>query len=93
MNIKNWLNNKLLTVFVFLFATPAFADGFSKADELLEKIKVGLTGLSIVTVTIAVLWVGYQVLFNGNTLRGCTPVIIGAIVIASAAEVASMMVG
>ncbi|KPC27197.1 Conjugal transfer protein [Pseudomonas syringae pv. cilantro] len=45
------------------------------------------------TVTIAVLWVGYKVLFAGNTLRECAPIIIGAIIIASASEVARMMVG
>ncbi|MDL7284025.1 TrbC/VirB2 family protein [Escherichia coli] len=48
--------------------------------------------LSLVTVTIACLWVGYKVLFGGSTIRECSPIIIGAIVIASAAEVASMMV-
>lgn len=74
-------------------AAPAFADGFSKAESLLEKVQSGLSGLSIVTVTIACLWVGYKVLFGGSTIRECAPIIIGAIVIASAAEVASMMVG
>lgn len=74
-------------------ASPAFADGFSKAESLLEKVQTGLSGLSIVTVTIACLWVGYKVLFGGSTIRECSPIIIGAIVIASAAEVASMMVG
>lgn len=82
-----------LAASVALFAVPAFADGFSKAEGLLEKIKTGLSGLSIVTVTLACLWVGYKVLFGGSTLRECAPIIIGAIVIASAAEVASMLVG
>ncbi|WP_340617411.1 TrbC/VirB2 family protein [Xenorhabdus entomophaga] len=93
MKIKKWLNNKLLTMFAFLFATPAFANGFSAAEGLLEKVKAGLSGLAVVTVTIAVFWVGYKVLFGGSTLRECAPIIIGGIVIASAAEVASMMVG
>ncbi|TRR33108.1 TrbC/VirB2 family protein, partial [Salmonella enterica] len=55
-------------------------------------VKTGLGGLSLVTVTIACLWVGYKILFGGSTLRECAPIIIGAVVIASAAEVASMMV-
>ncbi|MGK3611083.1 TrbC/VirB2 family protein, partial [Escherichia coli] len=42
------------------------ADGFSKAETLLEKVKTGLSGLSLVTVTIACLWVGYKVLFGGS---------------------------
>lgn len=71
---------------------PAFADGFQKASGLLEKVEAGLSGLALVTVTLATLWVGYKVLFGGSTIKECSPVIIGAIVIASASEVASMMV-
>ncbi|MGK3611206.1 TrbC/VirB2 family protein, partial [Escherichia coli] len=41
----------------------------SKAETLLEKVKTGLSGLSLVTVTIACLWVGYKVLFGGSTIR------------------------
>ena len=84
-------NKVVMAVAGATVASPAFADGFSKAETLLEKVKTGLSGLSLVTVTIACLWVGYKVLFGGSTIRECSP-IIGAIVIASAAEVASMMV-
>ncbi|ECS7808625.1 TrbC/VirB2 family protein [Salmonella enterica subsp. enterica serovar Enteritidis] len=86
-------NKVVMAVAGAIVASPAFADGFSKAETLLEKVKTGLSGLSLVTVTIACLWVGYKVLFGGSTIRECAPIIIGAIVIASAAEVASMMVG
>lgn len=86
--IKNLIPTAMLAVSV-----PAMADGFTKASTLLEKVSAGLLGLSIVTVTIAVLWVGYKVLFAGNTLRECAPIIIGAILIASASEVARLMVG
>ncbi len=65
---------------------------FQKRKRCWKKVKTGLSGLSLVTVTIACLWVGYKVLFGGSTIRECSPIIIGAIVIASAAEVASMMV-
>ncbi len=73
-------------------ASPAFADGFSKAETLLESVKSGLSGLALVTVTLAAIWVGYKILFGGSTIRECAPIIIGAIVIASASEIASMMV-
>lgn len=44
----------------------AMADGFTKAQGLLDKVSTGLLALSIVTVTIATLWVGYKVLFGGK---------------------------
>lgn len=53
-------------------SSPAFADGFAKAETLLEKISSGLTGLAIVTITIAVIWVGYKVLWDG-TASGSIP--------------------
>ena len=77
---------------VAVTATPAFADGFSNANTLLESINSGLRSISIVTVTIAGLWVGYKVLFGGSTIKECAPIIIGAIVLASAAEIANMLV-
>lgn len=91
-NVKSVIK-RCLPAGLFVASVPAMADGFTKAGTLLDKVSAGLLGLSIVTVTIAVLWVGYKVLFAGNTLRECAPIIIGAIIIASASEVARMMVG
>lgn len=84
---------KLIPAALLATSVPAMADGFSKASTLLEKVSTGLLALSIVTVTIAVLWVGYKVLFAGNTLRECAPIIMGAILIASASEIARLLVG
>lgn len=94
MLLKNWLKDKKAAASVAamsLVATPAFADGFSKAESLLETVESGLAGLALVTVTLATLWVGYKVLFGGSTIRECAPIIIGAIVIASASEIGSML--
>ena len=73
-------------------SSPAFADGFAKAETLLEKISSGLTGLAIVTITIAVIWVGYKVLWDGKSLHDCKGIIIGGILIASGAEIGALLV-
>lgn len=65
--------------------------GLQKVSTFLDHIKTILTAISIVTVTIAFLWVGYKVLFGGQTLRELSPVIIGAVIIASAAEAAALL--
>lgn len=83
---------KKIVLVLMAVAVPALADGFTKANALLLKIQTGLAGLSIITVTLAALWVGYKVLFDGQSLRDCKGVIIGAIIIASASEIARMMV-
>ena len=67
------------------------AGGLDKAKTLLDKVIEWLNYLSIGVVTIAILVVGYKVLFGGQTIRECTPIIIGAIIIASAATVANLL--
>ncbi|EJM3421886.1 TrbC/VirB2 family protein [Salmonella enterica] len=59
-------------------------DGFSKANEGLNKWAVGLASLSVATVTLCILWIGYNVLFDGKELRQMKNVIIGGILIGGA---------
>lgn len=82
----------LLGCSLTLLASPAYAE-FQKAKTMLQSVEQGLRGLSLVTVTLATIWVGYKVLFGGSTIQECAPIIIGAIIIASAAEIAKMLVG
>lgn len=78
---------------LFTFAeTASGAGGLSGAKNLLENVEGALTALSVVTVTIAILWVGYKVLFGGQTLKECAPIIIGAILIAGASEIAGLLI-
>ncbi|WP_219542509.1 TrbC/VirB2 family protein, partial [Klebsiella michiganensis] len=44
----------------------------------------GLLGLAAVTITLATMWVGYKVLFDGKSLHDVRNVIIGAILIVGA---------
>ena len=81
--MKRHIKN-LTTAGVIAAPVTAMADGFTKAGTLLDKVSTGLLALSIVTVTIAVLWVGYKVLFDGKSLHDMRNVIIGAILIVGA---------
>ena len=76
---------------VMMTANAAFADGFSKAKSLLTKLENGLHGLALLVITLAFLWVGYRVMWLGDTVRDCSKVIIGAIIVASAAEIAALL--
>ena len=91
-------HNSLSYLFIALFLiTLIFPDsvlaagGMEKAKSLLEKVAEWLRYISIATVTIAILVVGYKVLFGGRTIQECTPIIIGALIIASASEVAQLL--
>ena len=69
-----------------LMASPVLAadSGFNKANETLSNTSTGLLGLAAVTITLATMWVGYQVLFAGKSLHDLRNVIIGAILIVGA---------
>lgn len=95
--VKN--NSKTLSCLSILFyigflLIPDFAfaaGGLEKANKLLETVSSWLNALSIATVTIAILVVGYKVVFGGQTIRECVPIIIGAILIASASQIANLL--
>ncbi|ELY2648052.1 TPA: TrbC/VirB2 family protein [Klebsiella pneumoniae] len=72
-------------VSVLLSAPVLAADsGFNKANETLNNTSAGLLGLAAVTITLATMWVGYKVLFDGKSLHDMRNVIIGAILIVGA---------
>ncbi|MGL5384332.1 MAG: TrbC/VirB2 family protein [Serratia sp. (in: enterobacteria)] len=80
-----------LSVFV---ASPAFAaDGFQRANTIMEKISTGLHGLAAITITVAVIWIGYKTLWNGESLKSCGYIIIGGILIGGGAEIAALLMG
>ncbi|HDX9051773.1 TPA: TrbC/VirB2 family protein [Yersinia enterocolitica] len=89
--IKSLLSRPMAAM-PLLAASPAFADGFSKANDLMGKISTGLHGVAAITITVAVVWVGYKVLWNGQSLKDCGNIIIGAILIISGAEFANLFV-
>jgi len=69
-----------------LMTTPVLAadSGFNKANDTLSNTSAGLLGLAAVTITLATMWVGYKVLFDGKSLQDMRNVIIGAILIVGA---------
>lgn len=90
--IKTLLSRPFAAVPFLTLATPAFADGFAKANDLMTKVSTGLHGVAAITITVAVVWVGYKVLWNGQSLKDCGNIIIGAILIISGSELAALFV-
>lgn len=90
--IKSLFSHRLAAWPLVMLSSPAFSDGFAKANDLMAKISAGLHGVAAITITVAVVWVGYKVLWNGQSLRDCGNIIIGAILIISGAEFAALSV-
>ncbi|MDD8755800.1 TrbC/VirB2 family protein [Escherichia coli] len=74
-----------------LVASPAFADGFTRANTVGQKIATGLHGLAAITITVAVIWIGYKTLWKGESLSQCGYIIIGGILIGGGSEIAALI--
>ncbi|ACQ67973.1 conjugal transfer protein [Candidatus Williamhamiltonella defendens] len=82
------LKNKYVGLMAaFLFSLSAEANGLVKTKTLLQKVFDEAHSLVGIVVALAALIIGFRVLFRGETLRDCWGVIIGASLIASAAEI------
>lgn len=79
----------ILLLSTMIMASPAYAD-FSKATTLLTQFKVWLAGISVITITIAIMVAGYKIIFQGQTFREVTPILVGGILIGGASGIASL---
>ena len=71
----------------------AMAGGLETVNTLMDNVSTALSAISIATITVAILWVGYKVLFTGTSIRDMGSTILGAVIIASASEIASLLAG
>ena len=89
---KNSMKKIVVTGAAAGFAGAANAGGISQVNTLMTDVQDVLTGVALVTVTCAVLWAGYKVLFGGQTFREVSPIVIGGILVGAAVQIASMFV-
>lgn len=82
-------------VAVFLMPELAFAqdDTKGKVCGFFGSLKTILNAASIVVVTVAVIFSGYQIAFAHKRIADVTPALIGGVMIGAAAQIAKTVVG
>lgn len=93
MNKQKMLS--LLNVVVavlFTLATPAFAQGLDKANESVDMVINILNGVSIGVATIAFMWIGFKYLFSTIDKTEIGRIVVGALIIGGAAQLASFFI-
>ncbi len=75
-----------------LFPELAHAGGLNKINDFMENLASILRGASIVTVTVAVMWVGYEIVFTEWDIRKVGKILMGALCIGGATEIARYFV-
>jgi type IV secretory pathway VirB2 component (pilin) len=79
----------LFLIFAFAFACdPALADGLEKVNTVMDNIVTVLRSVSIAAVTIAIMVLGYKLLFGTGNIRECLPLVGGCLLIGGASEFA-----
>jgi type IV secretion system protein VirB2 len=98
-NTKNPVKKTLgLTALCFALMIPSLAfaqigDTGTKVCGFFQNINSLLNAASIVVVTIAVIFSGYQIAFAHKRIADVAPALIGGVLIGAAAQVAKMVVG
>jgi type IV secretion system protein VirB2 len=89
---KAWRNIAVLLAFTAVHGF-AFADfDAAAAESMLGAILTWVKSISVGIVTIAFIFAGYQIAFGGKRFNDVLPIVIGAIIIGAAAQLAGMAV-
>lgn len=77
-----------------LAALPSLvrAAGFDKVNDTVNNINAILVTISIAVVTIAIIWAGFKMIFQGARLADVANVLIGGTLVGGAAAFASYIV-
>lgn len=95
----NFISKPQAPAFLSLFFIAAFADpalaaaGTQSVNNLFQTILGVLQGVSLVVVTISILWAGYKMIFTAATIQHVAGPFLGAIVVAAAPWLAELLVG
>ena len=71
---------------------PALAEGFDKIEDTVSNVNEILVTVSVAVVTIAIIWAGFKMIFQGARLADVANVLIGGTLVGGAAAVAAFIV-
>ena len=93
MKKKNLSFLVYLTPFILTnVALAAGGGGIDKVNDFMQNLSTALYGIGAVVLTIAFMWAGFKVMFQGQTLREVAPVFIGGVLVGSASALAAFFV-
>jgi type IV secretion system protein VirB2 len=90
---RNALSRLSTLALAALLAPPAaLAQGFDKINTTVTNVQAILITISIAVVTIAIIWAGFKMIFQGARLADVANVLIGGTLIGGAAAFATYIV-
>jgi type IV secretion system protein VirB2 len=77
---------------LLLAVAKAGAQGFDKINDTVVNVNAILTTISIAVVTIAIIWAGFKMIFQGARLSDVANILMGATLIGGASAMAAFIV-
>lgn len=71
---------------------PALAEGFDKIEDTVSNVNEILVTVAVAVVTIAIIWAGFKMIFQGARLADVANVLIGGTLVGGAAAFAAFIV-
>ena len=85
------MKTKLLSL-ILLSTTLFAAGGIDKVNTFMENLSTALYAIGAVLLTIAFMWGGSKIMFQGQTLREVAPIFIGGVIFGSASAIAGYII-
>ena len=93
MKKKNLSFLVYLTPFILTnVALAAGGGGIDKVNDFMQNLSTALYGIGAAVLTIAFMWAGFKIMFQGQTLREVAPVFIGGVIVGSASAIAAYLI-
>lgn len=87
----------VFVLYAIAFASGAMAQDAGETEGKIKgffgNIKTILDAVSIIVVTIAIIFAGYQIAFANKRISDVAPILIGGVLIGAATQIAKMLVG
>ncbi|EAJ1255044.1 conjugal transfer protein TraC [Campylobacter lari] len=86
------MKTKLLSLILFSPMIVFGAGGIDKVNTFMENLSTALYAVGAIVLTIAFMWAGFKIMFQGQTLREVAPVFIGGVLVGSASALAGYII-
>ncbi|WP_104722722.1 TrbC/VirB2 family protein [Helicobacter mesocricetorum] len=83
---------KLLSLILINPMLLLAAGGIDKVNTFMQNLGTALYAIGAIVLTIAFMWAGFKVMFQGQTLREVAPVFIGGVLVGSASAIAGYII-
>lgn len=89
---RSWRSTALTAAIIGTTTSPAFAQ-LDKVATTMTTIQVMLVSISVITLTIAIMWAGYKMIFDHARWTDISNILIGGILIGGATSIAAWLAG